>query len=637
MERTELPAGAFTGNDWRTAGATKDFDPYLVWAEIDQFSGYGYAPGQPPRWLPLLIELAEGVTIDRLIACASTEWLRVPSVYVSSAAPKGLRFCTARVRPMFYEKLRSWPQFASLIRRHELGLPAGAHGDQNEPDEPLPVEPPPLLNGKVLGLIDGGLAFAHARFLRDGGDVRVRYFWRQDPAGAGATPHEFGYGHELTAAGIREVMDRNTHDGLVDETAVYRAFDMGMELEKRLNHGTHVLDVACGPRKVTSRIAGLPHDPLAPPTWARADDAASGCDIVAVQLDWRTVVDTSGGSMTVHIMDALMYILSRCARETKIAVNLSWGTLAGPHDGTSVLEAAMDHLIDLQGRERLRIVLPASNAYQSRTHANATLARGEQLTLRWRGQPEDKTQNFLELWFPPGAETATVQVAPPGCEPLPALSWGRSAMWTGPAGDPLCAVIFPETVAIGNKGTCALIAVRATLSFDPLGATAPSGVWQITVANEGKEAFTFDAYVERDDQIIGVRTGALQSHFEDGCYDTSGNPGSFTDDPANPTPIRRSGSFNSIGTGQRTDSVAGARVNGPQWALYSPRKLDPDRSRPQREGVVKVPTEQACSDQDGVLLGLGAAGSRGGSGGVVRLVGTSDAAPQVTRRIFNAL
>ena len=642
MQWIDLPRGAFTDIDWSVKDATKGFDPYLVWAEADRFSGYGYEPDQPPIWLPLLIELAVGATIAQLVACASTEWMRVPSVYVSDAAPKGLRFCTARVTPAFYDRLRTSPEFAGLIRRHKLGLPAGAHGSDHEPIEPQSVEPSPLLTGKVIGLIDGGLAFAHANFMRAGGDVRIRYFWRQDVAGVGNTPQEFGYGYELTARHIRDAMNTHTCDGLVDETAVYRHFEMGTELDKRLNHGTHVLDVACGPREVTSRIAGLPSAPNAPPSWAMANDDASKCDIVAVQLDWPTVLDTSGGSMTVHIMDALMYILSRCAPDARIVVNLSWGTLAGPHDGSSMLEAAMNQLIELE-RPRLHIVLPASNAYQSRMHANASVAPGQPVTLQWCGQPGDKTQNFIELWLPRGAQDVTVQITPPGHKPLPAVAWGSSKMWAVPAGNPLCAVIFPEAVAIGDNGTCALVAVAPTFSFEPL-ATAPSGVWRITVArkrteaNEGAPPIAFDAYIERDDEIIGVRTGALQSHFEDSSYDTLGNPGSFIDDPENSTLIRRSGSFNSIATGANVVSVGGTRVAGPRWAPYSPQNQDPDGSRlPRREGVVKVSTTDAYSDENGVLAGLGAAGSRSGSGGVVRLVGTSDAAPQVTRRIFNAL
>lgn len=366
-----------------------------------------------------------------------------------------------------------------------------------------------------------------------------------------------------------------------------------------------------------------------------ADDDASRCDIVAVQLDWHTVVDTSGGSMNVHIMDGLMYMLSRCAPSARLAVNLSWGTLAGPHDGSAVLEAAMDQLITLKSGQ-LQIVLPVSNSYQSRTHANVTLQRGQSVTLHWRGQPGDVTQNFLELWVPQGAQGITVQVTPPGQGAgLPPLAWGASGTWNNEAGKPLCALIYPRSVATGANGTCALVSVSPTTSFEKSTATAPSGVWQVRLTNTMTGAVTVDAYVERDDQIIGVRTGAQQSHFEDELYDTSGNPGSFVDHPHNPSPIRRSGNFNSIATGGKTVSVGGVRVAGPTWALYSPRKPDPDASRPERPGVVKVPDTQAYSDENEALLGLKAAGTR--SGGMARLVGTSDAAPQVTRKLFNAL
>ena len=108
-----------------------------------------------------------------------------------------------------------------------------------------------------------------------------------------------------------------------------------------------------------------------------------------------------------------MYILSRCASNAKVAVNVSWGTFAGPHDGTSVLEAAMDELIDLEGG-RLQIVIPAGNAYQSRTHVNTTLSKNQSITLDWRGQPDDLTQNFLEVWIPAGAQGIEITLTPPG-------------------------------------------------------------------------------------------------------------------------------------------------------------------------------------------------------------------------------
>ena len=107
--------------------------------------------------------------------------------------------------------------------------------------------------GKVVGLIDGGLAFAHANFLR-AGKTRVRHFWRQDAQGAGPAPEGLGYGHALTGAQIDHAMQAHTYGGLVDETAVYAHFKLGMEINKRRSHATHVLDIACGPRTVLAQI-----------------------------------------------------------------------------------------------------------------------------------------------------------------------------------------------------------------------------------------------------------------------------------------------------------------------------------------------------------------------------------------------
>jgi hypothetical protein len=630
MHWTPLPKGGFTGIDWAKPGATSGFDPYLIWAEADDFAGYGL--NKPPKWLPLLIELAPGVSVAQLKVASSPKWLHVPPVYTSSSAPTGMRYCTARVKPAFFKHIRSGGSLHPLVKRFELGLPAGHHADDpSAPGTSNSTSPHALLQGKVIGLIDGGLAFANANFLRDG-KARTRYFWRQDQEGSGAAPADLGYGHELTAADINHAMQQNTYGGMVDETVVYKHFKMGMELNKRLNHGTHVLDIACGPRTILAQIAGAPPFFDAPPTWSMADDDASRCDIVAVQLDWDTVVDTSGGSMNVHIMDGLMYILARCTNDAKITVNLSWGTLAGPHDGSSVLEAAMDQLIALKAGH-LQVVLPVSNNYQSRTHANATLSKGERVALHWRGQPDDLTQNFLELWIPPDARGIEVRLTPPGQASLPVLAWGKSGTWNTSDGKPLCALIYPQSVATGANGTCALIAVSPTLAFDKSTSTAPSGVWEVELINTQAGKITVDAYVERDDQIIGVQTGARQSHFEDQWYDTSGNPGSFVDHPDNPSPIRRSGNFNSIATGSKTISVGGVRVSGSMWARYSPRKPDPDAHRPTRPGVVKIPDVHAYSDENPLLLGLNAAGTR--SGGVARLVGTSDASPQVARRILN--
>ena len=635
MTWTPLPRGAFTGIDWSARGAATGMDPYLAWAEASAFSGYGYAHGALPHQLPLLIEIRPGKTIRDLENASQRHWLTIPAAYRDTDAPAGLRYCTALVRHEFFREFRK-PPLADVISRFELGLPAGNPAASSSATAAELGKPPARLKGKVLGLIDGGLAFANANFLRQGA-ARTQYFWRQDKDGVGAIPHGWTYGHELTGADIDATMDRCRFDGMVDESAVYRHFRL-FDLQRLVNHGTHVMDIACGPRTVTAQMANVPPSLDAPPSWALADDDASRCDIVAVQLDWHTILDTSGGSINVQIMDALMYILSRCEPRASIAINLSWGTLAGPHDGTSVLEAAMDQLAGLRP-ERLKIVVPAGNSYQSRTHANHELQPGQQQSLTWCVQADDRTQSFVELWLAGRTgpfEGGSVRLTPPGSEPLPWVAVGDSGMWVDAGGSPQCAVIFPRTVATGTTGTCALLALAPTSSFGEDATTAPCGPWRIDIRNDGKDSVIFDAYIERDDVPIGVAGhGGRQSYFTDALYDTSGNPGSFVDHPGNPTPIRRSGNFNSLSTGTGSVRVGGVRVSDGSWAHYSPQAPDPDPTQPRRPGVVRVPDRQAFSDQNAAATGLYAAGTASGSR--VRLVGTSSAAPQQAREELNRL
>jgi hypothetical protein len=239
-----------------------------------------------------------------------------------------------------------------------------------------------------------------------------------------------------------------------------------------------------------------------------------------------------------------------------------------------------------------------------------------------------------------------IAVTPPGHDqPLPAMQPGQAGLWTGgqasgAKGKPLCALIYPENTALGSQGTCALLALAPTTGWAANTATAPCGVWQVRLTNTGTEAVTFDAYIERDDVALGQHTGARQSYFEDARYDTSGSLHSFVDDPASPTPIRRSGTFNSLSTGQRSISVGGTRrVFDPalgslsHFARYSPQLPDPDAGRAQRPGVKKVPDTLQPSDDNAVLWGVLSAGTL--SDGVARLAGTSSAAPREARVRIN--
>ena len=666
MSWTALPKGCFTGIDWAPDGASSGFDPYLIWAEASRFDNYavpahGHAVDcERLEWLPVAIELYPPHTVEQLVAAGSM-WLRVPRVYrdpalaLNTAVPTSLQFCTARVRPGFFRQLRPGKVLHALVKRVELGLPvyranrlaSDARQDQSR-RWALCSRPTSLLGPRVLAEIDDGMALAHAHFRDDAGRSRVAYYWRQDGLGQGLRPAAMSYGRELTGANIDAAMASCTDaNGQVNEAAVYSALGLSSmgrlwpggrtpyhALDTAVSHGTHVMDLAAGPYDVLARLSNPPLSPDGPPSWEPAQDSASQAPIVAVQLDYKTVQDTSGGSMNVHFLDALMYILARCRPDAEMVVNVSFGSLAGPHDGTSLLEAAMDELI-ARTDGRLQIVLAAGNSYQGRTHANLTLPAGGARTLDWFIAPDDATPSFVEIWLPPGATGVRIGVTPPDGAASPRLAPGQSKMLTNAHGQPLGAVIFPDRVATGDRGTCALVALQPTMSWRAGEPTAPSGIWTITFEQTGSEAVTLDAYIERDDTTVNTRNGARQSHFEDVHYDLSGNPASFVDDPSNPTPIRRSGNFNDIANGSRTTSVGGTRARDGSWAHYSPRWPDPDATRPERPDVVKIPDDRAYSDECAVLKGWLAAGPR--SGAMARLAGTSSAAPQVARARFNAL
>ena len=86
------------------------------------------------------------------------------------------------------------------------------------------------------------------------------------------------------------------------------------------------------------------------------------------------------------------------------SVNLSYGTIAGPHDGTGQFEAAIEELISAR-QTPLRVGLPAGNHYLARCHASFALPKaspnGCQVhQLQWRAQPDSRAASFMEIWLP---------------------------------------------------------------------------------------------------------------------------------------------------------------------------------------------------------------------------------------------
>jgi hypothetical protein len=544
----------------------------------------------------------------------------IPGTYRNP--PSGLgaaSFCTASVREDFFDRFLTEPALRGVIRNIELALPVKTFPKVMR----AAVAPAWPAGSVVTGVIDDALGFAHER-LRFGAEPRMEFLWNQD--GPTRPPSGFSYGLELRkrdtlfVPGMRRRMAESTYAGVVDEDEVYRKTGhldyahLGHKpLAARASHGTHVMDVACG------------SDP------ALASDKRP---LIGVQLPARTTADTSGGSLARYVLDGMRYILRR-ASSAPTVLNLSYGLIAGPHDGTSVLERGIEQLIQLREGAGLplAVVLPAGNSFLSRCHARFRTSTGGR-HMRWRVLPDDLTPSFTELWVPraPAGARVRIRVRTPTGDLSPWISQGEGWTWQ-PAAQVLCEVIYYVAPQPGISRNMILLAVAPTTTVDSSAEIAPCGVWDIEVRRDGAPCW-IDAWIQRDDTAYGYPRRGRQSRFEDAHYERFNVTGRELEVDNAASYMKREGTINSIATGSRTVVVGGFHRRDWRAARYSgggPVIRPPGRGAPNPEG----PDAMAVSEDSPAHRGIVAAGSRSGS--VVAMSGTSVAAPQITRWIADRM
>jgi hypothetical protein len=680
----------FTGVDYSVNGNADGLDPYLVWADLSGFAHLRKPNQVPddyrPKTLPVLIELQDTVSAQQLVAfltppglqrsqavegkAAQNPQLNIPSTYLDGPLAFAGAVFPAQANQAFFQKFKP-EALAKFVRRVEIDLPQEAV----LPLKPLGKEVAPAkgrqpLRGKVVAIIDDGCAFAHPHFLRypagsPAAHTRVARLWDMNvrgPLSPVVPPAVFSvenypgqYGCDYADTDLNTLIAAHTHSGRIDEDGLYAqfaasTFDNVNRLTRRAAHGTHVMDLACGPYFVQDTMCTRENAETANPTWEAAQDDASGVQIIFVQLPMHTVQDTSGrNTMTTDVVNAMAYIVSQCADDAQIVVNLSWGALAGPHDGSHLLELEIDKLIVNQrmlhpmppGKNRLQVVIPAGNGVQSRTHANFKLRPQRSQTLHWRTEPDDATESYVEIWLPHNMQVE-VTIADPHGNSFPTVVKGDvrnlndyQSKLDLPGS--VLGVCYNDSLLKGQHGHCVLIALAPTIDPNNLRATAPHGVWKITITNVCTHPGVVDAYVERDDVALGTRRGARQSYFEDSYYDRMAidDDVQVDLDCANPQAayVRREGVFNNIATGGHTVKAGGVRETDLEIAEYSPHHFFSGRAK--RTNTATPVHYYATTEESCTLHGIRAAGTRAAS--TVRLSGTSMAAPQIARDVVNAL
>jgi hypothetical protein len=599
-------------------------DAYFAWGEA---TDYADLSGPPPEWFPVVIEVPDkaGTAASFCAMVVRRKWqhfIRVPTMYANPIKVLAqARFLTAMVTRGFLEEVAKGGELSAAVERFELGLPVVTADDVRKPPAEPPVpdqfaRPATKRRAKVIvGVIDDGIAFAHERFREPGGrTTRIDHFWNQDGEPNGGP----GYGIEYSKAQIDALLASSTEAGIVNEDRVYRRACYA-DVARRLEHGTHVADFACGedPRTVT----------------------ADAPRILAVQLKvpGRLTRGTCGLWLTIHALDALRYIVDRASHfvdangeQARIVVNLSFGYFAGPHDGSSMLEMAIDDVISLHGR--LAVVIPGGNSYLLRSHANFDVPPKGKRELAWRLLPDDATPSFVEIWPNDVDAELEIEVSTPE-----GLSSGRVAAGSVRrlmhGEDVLATIIFPKHVTNGARSM--ILVALAPTSSEPDRATASAGLWTINVQNKGKDSCKVDAWIQRDDTPPGFPTRGRQSRFEDPAYIRFDKRGMLVElDTSDQGYVKREGTLNSLATGKQTIIVGGTRGNDGRPAAYSsggsivnPRK---GKVAPRAEPDVVTVSDDSSANQGRI-----GAGSRSGS--AAALNGTSVAAPQVTRLIADVM
>jgi hypothetical protein len=301
--------------------------------------------------------------------------------------------------------------------------------------------------GVIIGVYDSGLDLTHEDFLDPTGSTRVLFAWDQTESGTGPGPlgeHVFDYGVECTGP-------------VIDDGAC--------PMVDRVGHGTHVAGTAAGDGSATAR---------GQPAW-QYPGGAPGADLIVV----KGGDDVFTGDL---LVDGVAYIVERAAALGRpVVVNVSLSGQAGPHDGTTLTEEALDAL---SGPGRI-VVAGAGNAGDHRNtapevangphHAQGRIGVGGHGLVILPYAPTDGPGNdavLLELWYD-GADSLTLRLRSPRGDAVSAAT-GDSAALSG-AGGAAAILNAVDGPSPGNGDHSALIAL---LDLD---ANAPpeAGRWEI--------------------------------------------------------------------------------------------------------------------------------------------------------------
>lgn len=621
-------------------------DPYFDWALATRWRGFrrliGQRLGEGGESIDAVRVLIQASSVDQARRVMKLHGWKVAEVYKE----RSLRHFVATVPMARLDQLLRLPasdyrwELALPFRDAETAAraqPIGSYGEtrqavsfQRDPKiQVAPNERLPSTTGPLMGVIDFGCPFMNAVFAdpvstersaKRAAKTRLLALWDQGaryrPARQNGEPvswpwtdavARYGHGRQMRGLTLRDVQTEATRlillGELPDEAEAYAAIDYLIDYDDArrrpwgATHGSHVTSIAAG------AMVPLVPDILSP-------DPACEAPIVFVQLPSLTAADSGGGSLSAQVLDALHYILDARRKDQPAVVTLSYGSHAGPHDGSSLIEEAMDELIE-QEKGRLVLVVGAGNARAACCHAQRRVRPDRSALLRLWLEAGDYTDTYVEAWFKDShlIDRVLARARTPAGDWSPWVGVDQRVSLNGGDRRPFASLSFQRKSPGGGKPLLLLALAPTAPPADDDGPLAPPGSWQIEVqlapsGHSADDEVRFDAYVERDDP--GWLGQGAQPRFEE----------------------QRLGdgleTLSSLASGQYTVVAGGFRLSNGQPAPYS-------SVGHRRQGAAPL-VYAACEESPAVPSVRGAATR---SGDALRMGGTSVAAPLVARSIYN--
>jgi subtilisin family serine protease len=335
--------------------------------------------------------------------------------------------------------------------------------------------------GVVIGIIDTGIDYRHHAFRNPDGTTRIVAIWDQtldvDDVG-GSAPDPFDFGVEYDADAINEAIEA------ADTLGFDEAFAIVPSKDKR-GHGTRVAGIAAG----DGSQAGNCHGEF---TFV---GVAPGAELIVVKRDFGSGSAAVGESD--NFVEALRYIFNHPKLNGRpVVINISLGDNQGAHDGTSMVEQAIDRLLLLQPRRA--VVKSAGNEADERHHARATVQGHDSLNLRFRVRPKDDSDRFLELWYP-GSGTLQARIKVPVVPEAVSLQLNPGDdddFQVGDAEESVTVTIASATTNADNGDRRITVQLEAPDDEGHL----TSGTYTLELTNPNNDPVEFHAWLDRSEK-----------------------------------------------------------------------------------------------------------------------------------------